>query len=259
MTVNEKNDNPQAAVAAIIDHTLLKPEATREDIRRLCAEAREFNFATVCINPCWVAFAAEALGGSNVRVCTVIGFPLGANETRTKIAEARQALSQGSNEIDMVQNIGALRSGDLELVRKEIAELADAAHSSGAILKVILETCLLTDEQKVLACRLAMEAGADFVKTSTGFSTGGATVEDVELMRRTVADSMGVKASGGIRTLPALREMVAAGANRIGTSSGVGILRDVKTRGFDTKAAEVPEQLNGLDDRGALTPAKTQY
>ncbi len=243
----------------MIDHTLLKPEATRQDVGRLCAEAREFNFATVCINPSWVPFAADALAGSTVRVCTVIGFPLGANESRTKIAEARYALSDGSQEIDMVQNIGALRSGDLELVRKEIAELAESAHSSGAILKVILETCLLTDEQKVTACRLAMEAGADFVKTSTGFSTSGATAEDVKLMRRTVGDRMGVKASGGIRTFPVLREMVAAGANRIGTSSGVNILREAKAHALDTKAVETGAQVSGLDERGGLSQAKIQY
>lgn len=258
MTLNENLNTPEA-IAAIIDHTLLKPEAAREDVMRLCAEAREFTFASVCINPCWVMFAAEMLAGSTVRVCTVIGFPLGANETRTKIAEARLALAVGSTEIDMVQNIGALRSGDLELVRHEIAELADAARSSGAILKVILETCLLTDEQKVASCELAMESRADFVKTSTGFSTGGATVDDVKLMRRTVGDAMGVKASGGIRSLPALRDMVAAGANRIGTSSGVAILRELKTQALEGNAVAAPRQMHGLDQRGGLSQAKIQY
>ncbi len=258
MTFNENLNTPDA-IAAMIDHTLLKPEATREDVARLCAEAREFEFASVCINPCWVTFAAQALAGSAVRVCTVIGFPLGANETRTKIAEARYALSDGSQEIDMVQNVGALRSGDLELVRKEIAELAEAAHSSRAILKVILETCLLTEEQKVTSCHLAMQAGADFVKTSTGFSTSGATIDDVKLMRRTVSDSMGVKASGGIRSFPALRDMVAAGANRIGTSSGVGILREAKTQALDTSAIGARGQVSSLDERGGLSQAKIQY
>ena len=221
------NLNAPENVAAIIDHTLLKPEATREDVARLCAEAREFKFAVVCVNPFWVKFAAEALVGFGVGVCTVVGFPLGANETRTKIAEANQALSEGAIELDIVQNIGALRSGDRNFVRKELSELTKIAHSSGAILKIIIETCLLTDQQKITACQLAVEAGADFVKTSTGFSTGGATVEDVALMRRTVSDRVGVKAAGGVRTLAALRQMVLAGANRIGTSSGVSILREL--------------------------------
>jgi deoxyribose-phosphate aldolase len=183
----------------------------------------------VCINPCWVRLAVEELSGVSVRVCTVIGFPLGANETGTKIAEAELALASGAKELDMVQNIGALRSRDDDLVHKEIAALAGIAHASGAILKVILETCLLTDDEKQRACRLAVDAKADFVKTSTGFSTGGATVEDVALMRHIVEDKLGVKASGGVRTLVALRAMVKAGANRIGTSSGVSILRELES------------------------------
>lgn len=220
--------NPQT-VAALIDHTLLKPEATQHDIARVCEEARQFRFASVCINPYWVSFAREALAGSGVRVCTVIGFPLGANESRTKIDEAHLALSNGAKELDMVQNIGALRSCDHQLVKQEIADLAGIAHSHGAILKVILETCLLTDDEKVTACRLARQAQADFVKTSTGFSIGGATVGDVQLMRRTVGDRIGVKASGGIRTLDHLRQMVAAGANRIGASAGVAIIRELES------------------------------
>jgi deoxyribose-phosphate aldolase len=216
-------DSPQG-IASLIDHTLLKPEATRPDIAQLCAEAREFAFASVCVNPYWVPFAAEQLSGTRVRVCTVIGFPLGANQSAAKIAEARVALSQGAAELDMVQNIGALRSRELDAVRDEIAALAEIAHSGGAILKVILETVLLDDDEKITACRLAAEAHADFVKTSTGFAKAGATVEDVALMRRAVGPSMGVKASGGVRTLAALRQMVAAGATRIGTSSGVAIL-----------------------------------
>jgi deoxyribose-phosphate aldolase len=211
-------------IAPLIDHTLLKPEATRPDIAQLCAEAREFGFASVCVNPCWVALAAEKLSGTRVQVCTVIGFPLGANETAVKVAEAQLALSQGARELDMVQNIGALRSGEVDWVRNEIAALAALAHSEGAILKVILETALLDHDEKITACRLALEAQADFVKTSTGFSKGGATVGDVALMRRTVGPSMGVKASGGIRTLEALRQMVEAGATRIGSSSGVAIV-----------------------------------
>jgi deoxyribose-phosphate aldolase len=182
----------------------------------------------VCINPCWIRLAVEELSGTPVRICTVIGFPLGANETRTKIAEAGTALEQGAKELDMVQNIGALRSRDDQLVHKEIADLAEIAHASGAILKVILETALLTNEEKERACRLAADAQADFVKTSTGFSTGGATVEDVALMRRMVGDELGVKASGGVRTLTTLREMVKAGANRLGTSSGVSILQELE-------------------------------
>lgn len=243
VTLKEYLSKPED-VSALIDHTLLKPEATRDDITRLCAEARDFRFASVCINPCWVRLAALSLAGSPVRACTVVGFPLGANDSRTKLDEAKHALSQGAQELDMVQNIGALRSGDLDLVRYEFTELARVAHAGGAVLKVILETCLLTDEQKVTTCRLAADAGADFVKTSTGFSTGGATVEDVALMRRTVGDSVGVKASGGVRTLDALCQMVGAGATRIGTSSGVSILRELEAANSGnpdlTRAAGLP-------------------
>jgi len=225
---NENFDNPQA-IASLIDHTLLKPEAVASDIARLCEEAREFGFASVCVHPVWVRFARESLAGSNVRVATVVGFPLGANEPDTKIAEAGLALTQGARELDMVQNIGALRSENFQLVQNEIAQIANLAHSRGAILKVILETCLLNEKEKITACRLAAEARADFVKTSTGFSTAGATVEDVKLMRKTVGPWVGVKASGGIRTLEDLRRMIAAGANRIGSSSGVNILRELET------------------------------
>ena len=228
VTLNEYFRKPED-VSALVDHTLLKADATRDDITRICSEARDSKFASVCINPCWVKLAALLLAGSPVRVCTVVGFPLGANDSRTKVDEAKHVLSQGAQELDMVQNIGALRSGDVETIRYEFAELARVAHAGGAILKVIIETCLLTEEQKVTACRLAADAGADFVKTSTGFSTGGATVEDVALMRRTVGESVGVKASGGVRTLDAVYQMVAAGATRIGTSSGVSILRELKT------------------------------
>jgi deoxyribose-phosphate aldolase len=223
VTAEQYLASPQS-IASLIDHTLLKPETTERDIARLCREAREHSFASVCINPCWVRFAREKVAGSAVRVCTVIGFPLGANVSEVKTGEAKLALSQGAAELDMVQNIGALRFGDLALVKNEVAELAALAHAQGAILKVILETCLLSDEQKTASCRLAMEAGADFVKTSTGFSASGATEEDVRLMRRVVGASIGVKASGGIRSLAALRRMVEAGATRIGTSSGVQIL-----------------------------------
>ena len=237
----EINLNSPRAVASLIDHTLLKPEAAQADVAALCEEARRAGFASVCINPYWVRFAADQLAGSSVRVCTVIGFPLGANNLRTKIAEAELALSEGARELDMVQNIGALRSHSLDTVQDEIAQLANLAHRGGGILKVILETCLLTDDEKITACRLAVQAGADFVKTSTGFSKSGATIADVQLMRHAVGHSLGVKASGGVRTLDALREMVAAGANRIGTSSGIAILRELET--FDASAkARNPDQ-----------------
>jgi deoxyribose-phosphate aldolase len=236
-------NNPRA-VAALIDHTLLKPEATQPDIARVCEEARQFHFASVCINPCWVTLAAESLAGTGVRVCTVIGFPLGANHLRTKIDEADLALKQGATEIDMVQNIGALLSHNHALVQKEIAELAEIAHARGAILKVILETCLLTDDEKIATCRLAKEAQADFVKTSTGFSTGGATVGDVQLMRRVVGDRIGVKASGGIRTLDHLRQMVAAGATRIGASAGVAIIRELQSGSSAQAPAPVAAKVN---------------
>ena len=196
-------------------------------MRRLCEEAAHFGFASVCINPFWVRVAAGALRGGSARVCTVIGFPLGTNQAAIKLAEARAALMDGATELDMVLNVGALRSGFYEMVQEEMAALAGAAHEGGAILKVILETCLLTREEKVTACRLAMEARADFVKTSTGFSSAGATAEDVRLLRETVGDALGVKASGGVRTWEALQGMVRAGATRIGTSSGVGILREM--------------------------------
>jgi len=225
---NDQLDN-QTTVASLIDSTLLKPEATRADVSRLCEEARQFGFATVCINPHWVRLATRALADATVRVCTVVGFPLGANETRTKLAEADLALSDGAQELDLVQNVGALRSQDFEFVRREIENIAEMAHSRGAILKVILETSLLTRDEKVTACTLAIEANADFVKTSTGFSGGGATVEDVKLMRTTVGPSVGVKASGGIRNLDSLRQMVSAGANRIGTSGGASIVREIAT------------------------------
>jgi deoxyribose-phosphate aldolase len=214
-------------IASAIDHTLLKPEATAEDIEKLCLEALQYGFASVCVNPCWVPQAARRLAGSPPKVCTVIGFPLGANHMETKLAEAILALREGADELDMVQNVGALRSCDYALVEMEIAKLARVAHGEGAILKVILETSLLTTEQKVKACEIAVAAKADFVKTSTGFSSAGATVADVHLMRKTVGHELGVKASGGIRTLEAVRQMLAAGATRIGASAGVQILNEM--------------------------------
>ncbi|MGI8958455.1 MAG: deoxyribose-phosphate aldolase [Bryobacteraceae bacterium] len=226
MTPNDPLDNPKT-VASVIDHTLLKPEAARADVARLCDEARQFSFISVCVNPYWVRFAAELLTDSSVNVGTVVGFPLGANTAGAKLAEAQIALSSGAEQLDMVQNIGALRSQEFEVVRKEIADVAALAHSRGAILKVILETSLLSEEEKIAACTLAVEAKADFVKTSTGFAVAGATLEDVKLIRQVVGPSLGVKASGGIRTLEDLRLMVSAGANRIGTSSGVSIVREI--------------------------------
>lgn len=213
-----------SSIAALIDHTLLKPEATAAEIGKLCGEARQYGFASVCVNPYWVGRAAAELAGSGVKVCTVAGFPLGASSSEVKSFEAGVAMSEGAQEIDMVLNLGALLGGDAAAVRNDIASVADTAHLGGAIVKVILETALLNEEQKIAACQLAREAGADFVKTSTGFSRGGATAEDVALLRRTVGASMGVKASGGIRTLEDLRKMVAAGATRIGTSAGVSII-----------------------------------
>lgn len=211
-------------IARLIDHTVLKPETTREEVRQVCAEALEYEFASVCVNSFWARFVAGELRDSAVKVCTVAGFPLGAGATSAKVAETLAAIKDGAEEVDMVINIGALRGGERDVVRTDIQAVADACHSHGAIIKVILETALLDDAQKTLACRLAQDAGADFVKTSTGFSKGGATVSDVALMRRTVGSSMGVKASGGVRTLADLKAMVTAGASRIGASASVRIV-----------------------------------
>ena len=213
-------------LARLIDHTLLKPEASEPDVRKLCAEAREFGFASVCVNPAWVALCAAELQGSPVKVCTVAGFPLGANTTSVKVFEAAGAVKLGAAEIDMVINVGALKSGHYERVEQEIRALAETCHAGGAILKVILECALLTDQEKVIASRLAKSAGADFVKTSTGFGPGGATAHDVELMRLVVGLEMGVKAAGGIRGYEDLQKMLAAGATRIGASASVKIMRE---------------------------------
>lgn len=208
-------------LAGFIDHTLLKPEASAEDVRKLCAEARDFGFASVCVNGGFTELVANELEGSGVKTCVVVGFPLGAGTAAAKAFEATDAVSRGASEIDMVISVGKLRSGDTAAVREEIRSVVRAA--GDALVKVIIEACLLTDEQKELACRLAEEAGAHFVKTSTGFSTGGATAEDVSLMRRTVGDRLGVKASGGIRTREDAERMIAAGASRIGASASVKI------------------------------------
>jgi deoxyribose-phosphate aldolase len=211
-------------ISGLIDHTILKPDATGEDVRRVCSEALRYRFASVCVNPYWVRFVATELAGSPVKVCSVVGFPLGANSTAIKAAEAAQAVRDGAQEIDMVLNIGELKAGNDAAVLADLREVAAVAHAGGAILKVILETALLDDAQKVRACELAKQACADFVKTSTGFGPGGATVADIALLRRTVGPDLGVKASGGIRTLDDLRAMVDAGANRIGASASVRIV-----------------------------------
>ncbi len=210
-------------LAKYIDHTALKSDTTREQIIALCREAVEYGFATVCVNPCYVALCSEQLKNTDVKVCTVIGFPLGANTTGTKVSEAIEAVKNGASEVDMVINIGAVKAGDHEYVRRDINEVVKAAGDK-AVVKVILETCLLTNEEIRSVCMICKEAGAGFVKTSTGFSTHGATVEDVMLMRQTVGPDMGVKASGGIRDLETAIAMIEAGANRLGTSASIKIV-----------------------------------
>ncbi|WP_285768963.1 deoxyribose-phosphate aldolase [Peribacillus sp. SI8-4] len=211
-------------VAGLIDHTLLKADATKEQIKVLCEEAREYKFASVCVNPTWVKYASELLEGSEVKVCTVIGFPLGATTPETKAFETKDAISNGAHEVDMVINIGALKDKNDELVERDIRAVV-AASTGKALSKVIIETSLLTEEEKVRACELAVKAGTDYVKTSTGFSTGGATVEDIALMRKTVGPDIGVKASGGVRNTADAQNVIEAGATRIGASAGVSIVK----------------------------------
>ena len=213
-------------VAAMIDHTLLKPDATHAEIETLCREAAQYSFASVCINPTWVATCARLLRGTPVRVCSVVGFPLGATTADTKQYETRRVIFDGATEVDMVINVGALKSGDVRVVERDIEAVAAPCREAGVISKVIIEAALLTDEEKVTACTLAKAAGADFVKTSTGFGPGGATAADVALMRRVVGEAMGVKAAGGVRDLEGLKAMVAAGATRIGASAGVRIVQE---------------------------------
>jgi deoxyribose-phosphate aldolase len=213
------------AIARLIDHTLLKPQATPAQVEQLCDQARRYRFASVCINPVYVRLAAEKLEGSGVAVCTVVGFPLGATTTSIKVKEAQQAMAGGATEIDMVIHIGALKAGDHRAVKEDIAAVSAACHEGGALLKVIIEAVLLSDEEKVIACQLAQAAGADFVKTSTGFAGGGATIEDVRLMRQTVGPRMGIKAAGGVRSYADAMAMVEAGATRIGASAGVEIVK----------------------------------
>jgi deoxyribose-phosphate aldolase len=213
-------------VASLIDHTLLKPDATAAEIDKLCREAAEFHFATVCVNPTWVAYCARVLRGSGVGVCSVVGFPLGATTPDVKQYETRRAIFDGATEIDMVLNIGALKSGDLRLVEQDIEAVTSPCRQSGVVSKVIIEAALLSDEEKVAASTLTKAGGADFVKTSTGFGPGGATIADVMLMRRVVGDTVGVKAAGGVRDLEQMKAMVAAGASRVGASAGVRIVKE---------------------------------
>jgi deoxyribose-phosphate aldolase len=233
ISYNGKGADVPTDLAGFIDHTLLTPDATADDIDRMCREAVEFDFASVCVNPYWVRRVAEHLSGSDVATCSVIGFPLGATPPAIKAMEARRALREGADEIDMVINIGALKSGDYDTVAADIAGVADACRERGAVCKVILETALLDDEEKVIASRLAKQGKADFVKTSTGFSSGGATVYDVALMREAVGPGMGVKASGGIRTREDAEAMIAAGATRIGASAGIAIVTEGESSEHD--------------------------
>ncbi|MEG0438791.1 MAG: deoxyribose-phosphate aldolase [Solibacillus sp.] len=214
--------------AKMIDHTLLKAEATVEQVQKICDEAKQYVFASVCVNPTWVKFCAEQLAGTEVKVCTVIGFPLGASTSAVKAYETKDAIANGAGEIDMVINIGALKDSQFNVVLEDIKAVVNAAN--GTLVKVIIETCLLTDAEKVKACELAVEAGADFVKTSTGFSTGGATAEDIALMRKTVGPTIGVKASGGVRSLEDMKAMIDNGATRIGASSGVAIMNGLTSQ-----------------------------
>ncbi len=216
------------AINTYIDHTLLKPQATREQIAAVCEEAKTYKFASVCANSCWASSCAAYLKGSSVKVCSVIGFPLGAMQSESKAFEAKRCVADGAQEVDMVINIGMLKGQDLEGFEKDIRLVREAC-GAGIVLKVIIETCLLTNEEKVTACEIAKKCGADFVKTSTGFSTGGATVEDVALMRKTVGNQMGVKAAGGIRSYEDAVRVVEAGANRIGASSGVSIMKRLRS------------------------------
>jgi deoxyribose-phosphate aldolase len=225
-----------ADVASMIDHTLLKPDATRKNIEELCREAAQFKFATVCVNPTWVALASRLLAGSGVGVCSVVGFPLGATTPDGKGYETQRAIFDGAREIDMVINVGALKSGDLRAVERDIEAVTSPCRSCGALSKVIIEAALLTDDEKITACTLAKAGGADYVKTSTGFASGGATAADVALMRRVVGAEMGVKAAGGVRDFEGMKAMIAAGATRVGASAGVKIVQ--QSRGEQTATGQ---------------------
>ncbi|NIZ40373.1 deoxyribose-phosphate aldolase [Entomospira entomophila] len=215
------------SIAKMIDHTLLKPDATSDQIMKLCQEAMQYNFASVCINPHWIPLAKETITQDDVKICTVVGFPLGANSTKTKVVETQDAIKMGAEEIDMVLNISKVKEGDFIYVEDEIKQVVQA--SAGHIVKVILETCLLTEEEIITACQSCIQAGAQFVKTSTGFSTRGATVEDVLLMKKTVGDHCEVKAAGGVRTMSDMMKMIKAGASRIGTSAGVSLIQNLES------------------------------
>jgi deoxyribose-phosphate aldolase len=223
-------------VATMIDHTLLKPDATRQQIEELCREAAQFKFATVCVNPTWVAVCARLLAGTGVGVCSVVGFPLGATTADVKGYETRRVIFDGAREVDMVINVGALKSGDFRLVERDIEAVTVPARECGVLSKVIIEAALLTDDEKITACTLAKAAGADFVKTSTGFGPGGATAADVALMRRVVGAEMGVKAAGGVRDLEGVKAMIAAGATRVGASAGVKIVKEAQGEKSTTAA-----------------------
>ena len=225
ITVTE-NASTQVSINRLIDHTLLKADASESQIRKLCEEAVDYNFCSVCVNPYFVKLCSQLLGGTDVLVCTVGGFPLGATPVEVKVFETQRVLQDGANEVDMVMNISGFKSGDTDAVQRDFAMMAKTCHDGDAILKVIIEAALLTDEEKEIACRLAVEADADFVKTSTGFGPGGATVEDVALMRRVVGPDVGVKAAGGIRNYAQAQQMIAAGATRIGASAGVTIVEE---------------------------------
>ncbi|MCP4360251.1 MAG: deoxyribose-phosphate aldolase [Chloroflexi bacterium] len=244
-------DEDPTRIAGLIDHTLLKPDATEEMIARLCREAVQYHFASVCVNPTHVRFAVQQVAGSDVKACAVVGFPLGASTTEAKVAETEMAIAAGATEIDMVINIGAVKSRDDEFTRGQITAVIETAHKQNALCKIIIETSFLTNEEKVRVCKIAKEVGADFVKTSTGFSGGGATVEDVALMRHTVGSTIGVKASGGVRSLDDAWRMVAAGANRIGASSGVHIVQEaqIAKRG-ETTVLRVAEAVLYVSDIG---------
>jgi deoxyribose-phosphate aldolase len=240
LSASDKLTKIDPAIASLIDHTLLRADATAADIKRVTAEARQFGFASVCVNPYWVPLVAMELANSPVKVCTVVGFPLGATSTDAKRGETEKAVAAGATEIDMVVNIGELKGGNHEAVKNDIKAVVEAAHAKGAIVKVILETSLLNDNEKAIACTLCKLAGADFVKTSTGFSTGGATVADIALMRSIVGPDMGVKASGGIRTLDDVKSMAAAGATRIGASASVKIMEAAAAGGGKLPGSAAP-------------------
>src|SRR5512134_3857455 len=244
---------PDTNLAKYIDHTLLKPDATQQEVAQLCFEAKKHGFASVCVNPTWVSLSAQLLQGSQVKVCTVIGFPLGATSSETKAFETENAIKQGATEIDMVINIGALKARDLDTVARDIRGVVNAAHAREIIVKVIIETVLLNDEEKTIACLLSKEAGADFVKTSTGFAGGGATTHDVALMRKAVGPEMGVKASGGVRTFEDAESMIKAGATRIGASAGVKIIQG-PGNGASAAKARVATEGSG---RNEASPAKS--